>query len=87
MTLLRTSSLARAYWYAKKLDRSIPLYEEVVPKLLAHLGPDHVDTIQPMADLGWVYRMPDGCPMPSPSWSRRGNWTGNDSVRRPTHPP
>jgi serine/threonine protein kinase/tetratricopeptide (TPR) repeat protein len=51
-----TLNLAGAYWRAGRLDRSVPLFEEVVPKFLAHLGPEHPETIGAMADLGINYR-------------------------------
>jgi non-specific serine/threonine protein kinase/serine/threonine-protein kinase len=71
-TLGRMSALARAYWYAKRLDRALPLYEKVVPKLLAHLGPDRAETTGAMADLGWVYgdagRLPDSIAILERAW-------------------
>jgi hypothetical protein len=55
-TLTATCKLADAYWYAKKPDRAIPLYEEVIPKLREHFGPDDPVTTGAMFTLGWVYK-------------------------------
>jgi eukaryotic-like serine/threonine-protein kinase len=55
-TLMTMNNLARAYWLAKKLDRSIPLYEEMVTKCLARSGPDQFQTIHAMLNLGINYR-------------------------------
>jgi tetratricopeptide (TPR) repeat protein len=72
LTLQVMKSLAQSYWYARKLDRSIPLYEEVIPKLRKHFGPDHWFTTQAMADLGWVYeivgRLPESIAILEQAW-------------------
>ena len=50
------NNLARGYWSAKKLDRSIPLFEECLKLRRVKLGEDHPDTMMTKANLGVNYR-------------------------------
>jgi tetratricopeptide (TPR) repeat protein len=50
------NGLAVANWFAKKLDQSIPLFEEVLRLREAHQRPDHDDTVWTLANLGINYR-------------------------------
>ena len=50
------NNLAGVYWLTRKLDRSIPLFEEAVKPAQASLGPDHPDDPGTMAQLGVNYR-------------------------------
>jgi hypothetical protein len=51
-TLNVKSHLAVLYWRMKKLDRSIPLFEEMLQQWKQKLGPGHPDTLRALANLG-----------------------------------
>ena len=44
-TMAAANNLAAAYWSAKQLDRSIPLFEEVLKRKIDKLGRDNPDSI------------------------------------------
>jgi tetratricopeptide (TPR) repeat protein len=48
--------LAAAYWSAKQLDKSIPLFEETLKLREAKLGRDHPDTLTTVGNLGVNYK-------------------------------
>ena len=50
------NNLAAAYWPAKQLDKSIPLFEETLKRREAKLGRDHPNTLTTMANLGVNYK-------------------------------
>jgi tetratricopeptide (TPR) repeat protein len=50
------NNLAVAYGSAKQFDRSVPLLEETLKLRQAKLGPDHLNTLLTMANLGINYR-------------------------------
>ena len=39
------NNLAAGYWSMKRLDKSVPLFEEVLKRQEAKLGRDHPDTL------------------------------------------
>ncbi len=51
------NNLAVAYWKEKQLDRSVPLFEEVVRQRKA-VDPQHSDCLMACANLGINYRDP-----------------------------
>jgi tetratricopeptide (TPR) repeat protein len=55
-TLTTIHNLARAYWSLKRLDRSVPLSEEVLPRQEKKLGRDHPSTLLTVANLGVNYK-------------------------------
>ena len=71
-TLQVMYDLARMNWYARRIDRAILVYEELLPKVRNHFGPDHARTTQVMADLGWVYeivgRLPESIAILEKAW-------------------
>jgi len=54
--LATMNGLATAYWYERRLDKSIPLFEETLRQQRAKLGDDHPDTIQTAFNLAVNYR-------------------------------
>jgi hypothetical protein len=62
----------------KRLDRSVALFEEVLRRSRAKLGPDHPDTVLVMANLGVNYRdagrWPEGTALLEQAWeiARKG---------------
>jgi tetratricopeptide (TPR) repeat protein len=55
-TLEVMNVLGVTYWQARRFDRSIPLFEELVKLQTTKLGKDHVDALNNMANLGVNYR-------------------------------
>jgi len=55
-TLTSMGSLAMAYWQAKQLDKSIPLFEETLKRQEAKLGRDHPNTLNTVGNLGGNYK-------------------------------
>ena len=58
------NNLAVGYWATKRLDRSIPLFEETLKLRVAKSGTDHPDTWIVRANLGVNYGTPAGWPRP-----------------------
>ena len=54
-TLQSINQLAVKYWQMKRLDRSIPLFEESLKLQTTKLGESHPDTLRTMANLGVNY--------------------------------
>jgi tetratricopeptide (TPR) repeat protein len=50
------NNLAHFYWLTMELDRSVPLFEEVLKWRQSKLGPDHPVVLWTMFDLGVNYR-------------------------------
>ena len=50
------NNLATAYWTAKQLDKSVPLFEDVLKRREAKLGRQHPDTQWTVANLGVDYK-------------------------------
>ena len=50
------ASLAAGYWSMKRLDKSVPLFEEVLTLLEKKLGRDHPATLITVANLGVNYK-------------------------------
>jgi tetratricopeptide (TPR) repeat protein len=50
------NSLGVMYWEMKKLDRSIPIFERILPAQRESLGERHLKTVQTQANLGVNYR-------------------------------
>jgi tetratricopeptide (TPR) repeat protein len=48
--------LGVVYWQTRQLDKSVPLFEEVLKGREAKLGRDHLQTVQAVANLGVNYR-------------------------------
>jgi tetratricopeptide (TPR) repeat protein len=71
--LFLMSNLARFYYVTMKLERSIPLYEEVLKRRQDQLGPDHPSTLHTMANLGVNYRhagrLPEGTALLEQAWA------------------
>jgi hypothetical protein len=44
-TLAAMNGLGTAYWAARQLDKSVPLFEETLRLQRAKLGEDHPDTV------------------------------------------
>jgi tetratricopeptide (TPR) repeat protein len=55
-TLTGRSYLAASYWRVGRLDRSVPLFEQVLLQSIARLGPEHPETLRTQANLGVNYR-------------------------------
>jgi serine/threonine protein kinase/tetratricopeptide (TPR) repeat protein len=55
-TLECTSDLAQAYWAAGKLDRAVPLCEDIVRRRRAALGPGHPATLESVNNLATAYQ-------------------------------
>jgi serine/threonine protein kinase len=55
-TLFSMNSLATVWWNLKKLDQSVPLFEETLQLSKGKLGPDHLTTLTAQANLGVNYR-------------------------------
>jgi tetratricopeptide (TPR) repeat protein len=49
------SNLAACYWSLQQLDRSVPLFEEVLRRRQAALGRQHPETLRMVANLGVNY--------------------------------
>jgi pentatricopeptide repeat protein len=50
------NNLGACYWSLRRLDKSIPLLEELLPLQEKKLGRSHPDTLQTMANLGMNYK-------------------------------
>jgi tetratricopeptide (TPR) repeat protein len=50
------NNLAGGYWSAKRLDRSIPLFEESLRLLTTKMGRNHPNTLQTVGNLGVNYK-------------------------------
>ena len=55
-TLATLNNLAAAYWSTKQLDKSVPLFEDVLKRQEAKLGRQHPDTQMTVANLGVNYK-------------------------------
>ncbi len=55
-TLVTLNNLAAAYWESKQLDKSVPLFEELLIHSEKEFGRNHVNTKRKMANLGINYR-------------------------------
>ncbi len=55
-TPIALENLALAYWSAKQLDKSVPLFEDVLKRREATLGRQHSDTQLAVANLGVNYK-------------------------------
>ena len=55
-TLTTLNNLAAAYWRSKQLDKSVPLFEDVLKRLEAKLGRQHPDTQMTVGNLGVNYK-------------------------------
>src|SRR5262249_53940922 len=66
-TLTSQHHLAMLYWSMKKLEQSIPLFEELLKRRKASFDPDHPVTLATQADLGLIYcdagRFADAIPL------------------------
>jgi tetratricopeptide (TPR) repeat protein len=55
-TLATLNNLAVAYWKTKQLDKSVPLFEEVLKRTEAKFGRQHPETQKMVANLGVNYK-------------------------------
>ena len=55
-TLTALNNLAAAYWKTKQLEKSVPLFEDVLKRKQAKLGRRHPDTLLTVANLGVNYK-------------------------------
>ena len=55
-TLRTQGNLAAAYWSARQLDKSVPLFEDLLQRQEARLGRQHVDTQRTVGNLGVNYK-------------------------------
>jgi tetratricopeptide (TPR) repeat protein len=55
-TLGSMNNLAKGYWSDKRLDRSIPLFDECLKRLRVKSGEDHPVTTRVKANLGVTYK-------------------------------
>src|SRR5262249_14649794 len=74
LTLVIMNNLATFYWSTRKLERSIPLFEELLKRRQATLGPDHPSTLHTMANLGSNYatagRLPEAIALLEQAWAK-----------------
>jgi tetratricopeptide (TPR) repeat protein len=55
-TLVSMGGLASCYWSLRRLDKSVPLFEELLPRQEQKLGRGHPDTLLTVANLGVNYK-------------------------------
>jgi hypothetical protein len=83
-TLQSMNNLAALYWSTMQLGRSVLLFEEVLKRRQAQLGPDHPDTLTTMANLGVNYRdarrLPEGTALLERAWAMARKRPGAPAV-------
>src|SRR5262249_43427583 len=55
-TLLTINNLASGYWRTKRLDESVPLFEDLLKRKEARFGRQHLETQITVANLGINYK-------------------------------